>query len=304
VADHSSLPPSWRPWFAAAISPPAGLNRWAFGDDRYGAVFDDHDPAYYGRWHVGAMHTTQADFSASSDAGRNSAQVDYRLDYGLPGKPGYTYDRPFDYFDFEAALSSRNGVEILATDGLLFGGTYGIGRDWRGIVGVYGTYEYLAPQLYHLSSTAVSLGSHAQWQPGRDVTLQGSVLGGIAYAAASSTIRDVDSSEYHYGTAPRIASTLRVILGNRASLDVSGRYLALGRIAERDSGRDSISRLESAFTWRLSGRQAIGVQYAWSHRSATFGTGNERRQTLAQVGIFYTLLGSDGFGTVDTRPDR
>jgi hypothetical protein len=304
VGEHSDLPASWRPWVAAAISPPAGLNRWAFGDNRFGAVFDDHDPAYYGRWHVGAMHATQADIAPSSDAARNSAQVDYRLDYGLPGKPGYTYDRPFDYFDFEAAVSSKNGVEILATDGLLLGGTYGFGRDWRGIVGVYGTYEYLAPQLYHLSSTAVSLGSNAQWWLGRDVALQGGLLGGIAYAAASSTVRDVDSTEYHYGTAPRIAGTLRVVMGSRASLDVAGRYLALGRIAQRNSGRDSLSRIESAFTWRIAGRQAVGVQYAWSHRSATFTAGSERRQTLAQVGIFYTLLGSDGFGTVDWRGDH
>jgi hypothetical protein len=36
----------------------------------------------------------------------------------------------------------------------------------------------------------------------------------------------------------------------------------------------------------------------WSHRSATFSTGNERKQTLAQIGIFYTLLGQQDFGAV------
>jgi hypothetical protein len=46
------------------------------------------------------------------------------------------------------------------------------------------------------------------------------------------------------------------------------------------------------------------VQFAWSHRSATFSTGNERKQTLSQVGIFYTLPGSDGFGSMDWRPDQ
>ena len=121
-------------------------------------------------------------------------------------------------------------------------------------------------------------------------------------AARAAGVDRVDF--YHYGMAPRIAGTLRVVMGSRASLDVAGRYLALGRIAERNSGRDSISRVESAFTWRLTGRQAIGVQYAWSHRSATFASGNERGQTLAQIGLFYTLLGSDGFGTVDWRAAR
>src|SRR6185369_2601538 len=37
VGDHSSLPPEWRPWLAAAISPPVGLNRWMFSPKRYSA---------------------------------------------------------------------------------------------------------------------------------------------------------------------------------------------------------------------------------------------------------------------------
>ena len=27
---------------------------------------------------------------------RNEGIVEYAMDYGLPGKPGYTYSRPFD----------------------------------------------------------------------------------------------------------------------------------------------------------------------------------------------------------------
>jgi len=302
VGDHSTLPPEWRPWFAAAISPPVGLNRWAFGERRYGAIFDDHDPAYYSRLHIGAMRATRENF-APDDGQRNVAQVDYHLDYGLPGQPGYNYVRPFDYFDFEGALSSANGIEILATNGLLLGLPYRAGRDLRAVAGLYGGYEYLAPQLYHVSTTSVSLGTTAQWWASRSLALQGMLLGGIGYAAASSTLRDVDSSEYHYGAAPRAQASLRLIAGDRASLDVTGRYLSLGRIANRDAGRDTISRVESAFTWRLAGRHAIGVQYAWSHRSATFSNGTGRRQTLAQVGLFYTLLGQQDFGAVDWRGD-
>ena len=302
VGDHGSLPPSWRPWLASAISPPVGINRWAFGS-KYGAFFDDHDPAYYSRLHVGAMHTTLAEFTPDSQGERNVAQVDYHMDYGLPGKTGYTYTRPFDYFDFEAALSSANGVEMLATNGLLLGFPYSAGRDFRAIAGVYGGYEYLSPQIYHVSSTSVSLGTTAQWWLSQELALQGGLLGGIGYAAASSTLRDVDSSEYHYGTAPRAAATLRLIAGDRASLDFSGRYLSLGRIASRAAGRDTVSRIESAFTWRLAGRQAIGLQYVWSHRSASYDSGQERKQTLGQVGVFYTLLGQQDFGAVDWRRD-
>jgi hypothetical protein len=300
VGDHSTLPPEWRPWLAAAISPPVGLNRGLFGE-RYGAVFDDHDPAYYSRLHVGAMRTVRAEFAPTTERPGNAAQVDYHLDYGLPGKPGYNYVRPFDYFDFEAALSSANGIEILSTNGLLLGFPYQAGQNFRAIAGLYGGYEYLAPQLYHVSTTSLSLGTTAQWWLARELALQASLLGGIGYAAASSTLRDVDSTEYHYGTAPRAAASLRLVAGDRASLDLSGRYVSLGRIANRAAGRDTMSRVEAAFTWRVSGRHALGLQYAWSHRSATYNAGGERKQTLGQFGIFYTLLGQQDFGTVDWR---
>ncbi len=304
VADRSTVPGEWRHWLAAAISPPVGANRWAFGSDRYGGTFDDHDPDYYSRLHIGANRAVKEDIGPTDHATRNAAQVDFAMDYGLPGKPGYTYDRPFDYFNFQAVLSSSNGVENLSSNGMLVGDHFGIGDSYRGIAGIYATYEYLSPQIFHVSTTSVSLGTTGQWWLAQDWAVQGSVLAGVGYAAASTTIRDVDSTEYHYGMAPRGAMTLRVIDGDRAALDVGGRIVSLGRIANRSLGRDDISRVESAFTWRLVGRHAIGVNYVWSHRSAEFAAGVDRRQTLGQVGVFYTLLGQQDFGAVEWRhPD-
>ena len=39
---------------------------------------------------------------------KNSASLDATVAYGLPGKPGYTYTRPFDYFSFQATASTEN----------------------------------------------------------------------------------------------------------------------------------------------------------------------------------------------------
>lgn len=301
VGDHSSLSPALRPWLASAISPPVGVNRWAFGDNRYGAVFDDHDPAYYSRLHLGGNHVTNDQFAASRGVETKAAQVDYQMDYGLPGKPGYSYRRPFDYFNFEAVLSSSNGIENLTSNGLLVGDHFAWGDNVRGIAGVYGGYEYLAPQVFRVSTTSVSLGGNLQWWLGQKLALQAGASGGIGYAAASSTLRDVDSSEYHYGMAPRGAMNLRLIEGDRLSLDVGARIVSLGRIANRRAGRDDVSRVESALTWRVTGPHAIGVSYVWSHRSAAFAGGVDQRQTLGQVGVFYTLLGRQDFGTVEWR---
>ncbi len=296
VGDHSSnMPAAWRPWLASAISPAVGANRALFGS-AYGAEFDDHDPAYYSRLRVGASRADKTDFASSEPYRRGTAEVDYAMDYGLPGQPGYRYDRPFDYFDFELQLSSANGVENLTTNGLLLGDRFRIGDDVRGIAGVYGGYEYLSPQVFHLSTTSVSLGGMLQWRAGPWLAVQTSVLGGVGYSAASTTLRDVDSSEYHYGMAPRAAATLRVVAGERAAIDVAARLVSLGSIANRAAGRDDISRIESAFTWRVTGPHAVGLTYVWSHRSAAFSGGAERRQTLGQVGVFYTLLGRQDFG--------
>ena len=248
VGDHSSVPAAWRPWLASAISPPVGLNRQLFGA-RFGAVFEDHDPAYYSRLHVGGNRVTNDNFASSNGVRTNAAQVDYAMDYGLPGKPGYSYDRPFDHFAW--------------------------GDSVRGIAGVYGGYEYLAPQIFRVSTTSVSPGTTPQWWATEHLAIQGGVSGGVGYAAASSTLRDVDSTEDHYGMAPRGAVNLRVIEGERLSLDVAGRLVSLGKIANRRAGRDDVSRIEPALTWRVAGPHAIGVSYVWSHRSAAFLTAVE-----------------------------
>ncbi len=300
VGDHGGAPPAWRPWLASAISPPVGLNRLAFGA-RFGAAFDDHDPAYYSRLHLGGNHVTNDNFASSNGVKTKAAQVDYAMDYGLPGKPGYTYDRPFDYFDFDAAASSANGIENLTSNGMLLGDRYGLGDNLRGIAGVYGGYEYLAPQIFRVSTTSVSLGTTLQWWAGEHVAIQGGASAGFGYAAASSSLRDAASTEYHYGMAPRGALTLRVIEGERLSLDVAARLVALGRIANRGAGRDDISRVESALTLRLAGPHAIGISYVWSHRSAAFAPDIQRHQTLGQFGIYYTLLGRQDFGAVEWR---
>jgi hypothetical protein len=302
VRDHSSLPPAWRPWAAGAISPPVAINHRLFGDG-YGGVFDDHDPEVYARLRLGGTHVTVGEFNGGTRGHDNAAVVDFSMDYGLPGRTGYTYRRPFDQFQFQTTVSSANGLELLTSTGLLWGEGWSAGDDVRGVWGLYGTYEYLSPQVYHVSTTALSAGATTQWQPLKEIAVQGRLMLGYGYAAASSTTRDVNSAEYHYGVAPRAALGLRLIDDRRVSLDLGARTVALGSTASRSAGRDTISRVESAVTWRVFGHHAIGIDYVWSHRSASFPTAPQRVQTLGTVGVFYTLLGQDDFGAVEWHGD-
>ncbi len=301
ITDRSDLPYAWRNWLAAAVSPAVGFNRAVYGS-RFEGAFYDNDPAYYGRLHVASTHAVQQSFDKTTEFRSNVLQLDFALDYGLPGQPGYTYKRPFDYFGFQVLFSGANAVENLSTRGLLYGTDYAFGDTYRGIWGLYANYDYLAPQIFHVSTTSLSLGTTAQWWAMDDLAVQGTVLAGTGYAAASSIRGVANDREYHYGMAARTALLLRVVKGSRAAVDVSARMVSVGALTQRTRGRDEISRVDTAFTWRIQGPHAVGVNYVWSHRSASYAGADGNRQTLGRVGIYYALLGQQEFGVVDWRP--
>jgi hypothetical protein len=300
LGDRSGLSPAWREGLAAVASPALGLNRWMYGS-RFSSAFSDHDPSFYGRVRIGQTRAVQHDFDTPVDYKTRVSQIDLALEYGLPGTPGYTYRRPFDYFSTRVMLTSANSVEDLSTRGLLYGTDYGIGDNFRGIWGLYGSYDYLAPQIFHVSTTALSLGTTVQWWVSRDIALQGSLLAGTGYAAASTMHRTLDETDYHYGMAPRFTVAMRFIVGPDFSVDMLARMVSLGTVSRRTSGRDEISRVDTAMTWRVSGRHALGVNYGWSHRSTSSPDSSGRRQTLGQVGVFYTLISRNTNGAVDWR---
>src|SRR5260221_676268 len=130
----------WREVAAAAISPATGFNRVAF-HDRFSEVLNSKNPAYYGRVQVGASGTVIHQAGNSTDVKINELLVDYSMDYGLPGKPGYHYDRPWDYFSFQISASSANAVESMSTRGLLFRSQSQAGHGYGGACGRYGGYE-------------------------------------------------------------------------------------------------------------------------------------------------------------------
>jgi len=295
------LPQFWHEVAAAAISPATGFNRLAFGE-RFKNTFASHDPAYYSRLQVGFTGTTQNSQGLSTKIQRNEFVTNFAMDYGLPGKPDYYYKRPFDYFAFETGLGSGNGFENIMTRGLLVGTDYKMGDNYRGIWGVYGSYDYLAPQIFRLSSTALSLGTTGQYWVSKDIAVQGTGLFGVGYAAVG-TLHGTDEHDYHYGVAPQALLALRVIFGDKYSLDLAAREYFVSRVGGTDANNnDNIARAEAGFTWRIAGKHAVALKYVLSRRDSSYFSVGDRSQTRGTVGIYYTLLGHDRFGAVDWRP--
>lgn len=284
---------------AALISPPTGFNRLAFGE-RFRQLLDSHEAAYYSRVQFGASGSLQQQASPPQ-LHNNELLLDYFMDYGLPGKPGYHYDRPWDYFAFQVTASSANAVENLSTRGLLFGTDYARGGNYRGLWGLYGSYDYIAPQVFRISSTALSLGSTGQLRLPHDVTLQGSLLGGIGYAGVS-TLHGSSATDYHYGTTPQALLNLRLIFGNRSSLELNVRDFFVSRVAGAGTGgHDNIARADLTFTLRLLREHGVAIKYLWSRRDATFPSLSDLAQSRATVGVYYAYLAREGLGAVDWR---
>ena len=301
LLENDGGPPGfWRELGAAALSPPTGLNRLVFGN-RFDAVFPSHDPAISMRFQLGAALNTRLTGPATSHFRQNEATADFQLAYGLPGKPGYSYARPFDYFNFQFTASTANTFENIIIRGLLVGAPYAAGDSYRGVWGLFGTYDYIAPQVFRVSNTALNLGTTAQWWLSRAVALQGTALGGVGYGAAG-TIHGSGERDYHYGATPQALLELRLILGDRAMLNVTAQeYYVSGLGSTEDRGSENIARGTASFTVRVYDRHAIALKYIMSQRDAHYSDLPRTYQSVETLYLAYTFLGSTGFGAVEWR---
>jgi hypothetical protein len=307
LKEGGAKPDGWHELGAAIVSPPTAFNRMAFGD-RFKTVYPSRDPATFWRFQLGPS------FNSIS---QKDATLDFGMSYGLPGKPGYTYTRPLDYFDFEISGFARasNPVGDVLLRGLLYGKDYQAGNDFRGIWGLYGSYDYLSPAIFRVSTTALSLGTTGQYWVAPGVALQGSLLGGVGFGAAGTTPVSQGDRDYHYGVAPQALLALRLLFGNRAALELDGRgYYVVGsgqfnslstgsNPVDSAGGSETIMRVKTGFNVRVYRRHGIGLQFVESIRDSQYGNQLSRHQRDGTVSLVYTFLGDSHFGAVEWRND-
>lgn len=292
-------PGFWRELGAAIISPPTGFNRLVFGN-RFDSVYPGLQPATFLRLEAGGTLTSSSR-NVSSSVNEHGAVGELTFTYGLPGKSGYGYTRPFDYFDFYVSAATANTLESITSRGLLLGKAYASGDTTRGIWGLFGSYDYISPQVFRVSSTALSLGTVWQSWLSEDIALQGTLLGGAGYGAAGN-IQRTEERDYHYGTTPQALVALRLIYANRLMFDVTGReYYVSNFLSPERHGQENIIRVESALTLRVFDRHGVALRYTLSHRDAHYPSVEYRNQTVGAVSLMYVLLGNSGFGAVEWR---
>ena len=296
VLEQKALSPWARELAAAAISPPVGFNRKVFGN-RFDTVFPSRGPIYFTRLQLGFSGQAQASEGASTTRLKaNEALADFFMEYGLPGKKDYDYSRPFDYFTFQATASTANGFENVMTRGLLLGRDYHVGRDHRGVLGLFGNYDYVAPQTYRVSTTGLTLGSTAQWRLPHDLEMITSFGAGIGYTAAG-TIRSRDEDDFNYGLAPQALVAARLIFRESVALDATLREHFITRVAGASGGaRENIARIDAALTWRIHRQHGVSIKYLGNRRDVRGGGQPDRVQRRSTIGLFYTMLGHDRFG--------
>jgi hypothetical protein len=183
---------------------------------------------------------------------------------------------------------------------LLLGRDFKKGDSVRGFWGLYGSYDYIAPQIFRISSTALSAGGTAQWQLSKSFALQATGNLGLGYAAVGTTRGDVTERDYHYGVAPQALIATRLMFADLASIDLTAREYFVSSVgASNRDGHDNIVRIDASYTHRVNRRHAVTIKYLGNRRDASFPDLGARTQSRGTFGIFYTLLGQDGFGNVD-----
>jgi hypothetical protein len=292
-ADHG--PGAWRTLASVLASPPTGINHLLVGDPA-GSFAPDAVPFSDIRVQVGTTAVATGRSRSISSLARNRPRLALSMDYGYPGNPSYRHERPFDYFRIESSVSLE-GLEHLSTRGLLAGADYGAGR-LGGIWGLYGIYEYFAPDDFNFSSTALSFGTTLHARISESLVVQSSGLVGGGYVGAQS-FDQTDGRNYDCGVAPQALMNLRLIAGRRAALDLTAREYFVSAVGGFGTGqRDLITVGDASLVVRVHRRHALGLTYQFARRSSDLLALPDQTQARSTVGVFYTFLGSGGFGAV------
>jgi hypothetical protein len=293
-------PGGWREFAALAISPMTGLNRSFYGDTYRPTGMTS--PPTFGEFRLGlgAAGAAHATGTEPVDQARGFS-VGGEVIYGLAAG-SWTFDQPFDYFDLAADLVINKSAAGRAADGnfsihaLLVGTDYGQGRN-RGFLGLFGTYDYLTPPAYRVSSSALGFGTTGQVLLGQDFALQGSAILSIGFGAGGQLQENSGNRDYHFGAQAVGYAAGKLIFRDHARLDIGLRqYFTSGKVSPEPSTWEEAGYAHAGLTWRIYGPHAIGVDWTGARRNAYYPDVPSISSRSNQVGVSYSLVSDHSLG--------
>ena len=175
-------PGFWRELGAAIISPPTGFNRLVFGD-RFDAGLPEPQPGDLhplpARRHAdprrGQRHRQGCE-AAGGHRGATPSPTAFPASPAMSTSVRSTTSTSSSPRSPTRAISSTPSKTCRSTGSSRAAATSSV-TTFRGVWGVFGNFEYFSPQVFRVSSTAVSMGTVFQWWLARHVALQGTALG-------------------------------------------------------------------------------------------------------------------------------
>jgi hypothetical protein len=296
-----SKPSAWRQFWAAAVNPWGGFNRLLY-DDTYRQYGYSSHPSY-GTFRLGYGWSQEGTATnVAPTAPRTGFGIGGTLTYGLaPGE--WEFEAPFDYFDIGADLvinksaNGRNASGNFSIHGLLAGAKYGSGAA-RGLWGLFGTYDYITPEAYRVSSSAFGIGTTGQLPLGGNFVLTGAAILSLGYGAGGTLQEDLEGNrDYHFGVQGVAYLDANLIFRDALSLHVGARqYYISGKVSPEPDTWEEATWASANLTWRIFGPHAVGASWTGARRKAYYPTQADIFSRSNQFGLFYTLVSDRGLG--------
>jgi len=254
----------WRQAVATLLSPLTTVNRTVVA----GGDPEPPGPARFSLG-VGALTSTTVD----PRTGGVAPSFDLELTHGVPGSPGWTFERPFDHFDLAVLYAwAPDPVFSLRARGLLLGSEFAENRSGGGLWGLWLSLDVVGPGAQRVSTSALGVGATGRWVFGPALTLEGTAVGSAVLFGASGVTTPVGDRAYRFGPGAQavLETSLSVSDRFRAGLDLRP-YLVVA--AGEPGGRDVLLESELSARLRIWGHNAIEASATRSLRWSTEADG-------------------------------
>jgi hypothetical protein len=296
-------PGFWRGLGALLLSPPAGVNRMIFGDTYRTFDFDRRPVTYFQIFAGGGVAYDRTPREQTGDQTAVTAHAGLHLAFGLPDERGFPVRHPFDHFDlaFTLAATEREApFGALFIRGILAGAR--IEGRWRGLWGLTGIFDYVAPRVFRVGTAALGISATGQLGTRGAVALQGTAMLGAGFGNAGATTQPIGGRDYHSGPAAQVVLEARVLLGDTAVLGADLRqYLVAGAVETR--GFEEMTYLTLSGLVRIGGPHAVGVERLAARRRAAYTDVPDIQQRSTALSISYALVTDPWFGAYQPRPE-